>query len=60
MLEENFKEIGKNYEILRKEITKGLRKFLGNFTLNVWKVCRKSVEFQNKFGECLNVKALKL
>ncbi len=25
----------------------GLRKFLGNLTLNLGKVCRKPVEFQN-------------
>ncbi len=40
----------------RKEISKGLRKLLNNFTLNFWKVCRKSVEFQNIFGERLKAK----
>ncbi len=37
-----------------------LRKFLGNFSLNLGKVCRKSVEFQNKFRERLKAKTLKL
>ncbi len=46
----------KNYEIPKKEISQGLRKLLGNFKLNFWKVCRKSTKFQNKFGERLNVK----
>ncbi len=30
-----------------KKINEGLKKFLGNFTLNFEQVCRKSVEFQN-------------
>ncbi len=37
-----------------------LRKFLGNFTLNFRKVCRKPGEFQNKFRERLKVKTLEL
>ncbi len=53
------RKLEKNYEIPKKEISKELKKLLGNFTLNFWKVCRKSVEFQNKFGgERLNVKTL--
>ncbi len=48
--------MGKSYEIPKKEISEGLRKLLGNFTLNFWKVCRKSVKFQNKFGKRLNIK----
>ncbi len=54
------RKLEKNYEIPKKEISKGLRKLLGNFILNFWKVCRKSARFQNKFGEHLKVKALKL
>ncbi len=37
-----------------------MKKFLGNFTLNLGKVCRKSVEFQNKFPEPSKVKILEL
>ncbi len=37
-----------------------MTKFLGNFTLNLGKVCKKSVEFQNIFRECLKVKTLEL
>ncbi len=44
----------------KRDQSEGLRKLLGNFTLNFWKVCRKSVEFQYKFGERLNVKTLEL
>ncbi len=62
-----YAKISTNYcrKILRKleknyEISKWLRKLLGNCTLNFWKIYRKSVEFQNKFGECLKVKPLKL
>ncbi len=47
-------------EISKKEISKGLRKLLINFTLNFWKNCRKSVVFQNKFGEGLTVKTAEL
>ncbi len=32
---------------LIEKINEGLRKFLGNFTFNLGKVCRKSVEFQD-------------
>ncbi len=42
----------------RKNISEGLRKFLGNFTLNLGKVCRKSMEFQNEFRKHLKVKTL--
>ncbi len=42
----------------RKKIGKSLKKILGNFILNLGKVCRKCVEFQNKFRESLNVKTL--
>ncbi len=42
----------------RKKISEGLRKFLGNFTLNLVKVCRKNVEFHNIFRERLRVKTL--
>ncbi len=40
-------KLEKNYEIPKKEINQELRKFLGNFTLNFWKVCTKLIEFQN-------------
>ncbi len=40
-----------NYEIPKKNISEGLRKLLRNFTLNFYKVCRKSAKFQNKFRE---------
>ncbi len=53
------RKLEKNYEIPKKEISIDLRKLLGNFTLS-FKVCKKSVEFQNKFWERLNVKTLKL
>ncbi len=32
---------------LGEKINEELRRFLGNFTLNVGKVCKKSAEFQN-------------
>ncbi len=54
------KKLEKNYEIPKREISKELRNLLGNFTLNFWKVGRKSVEFQNKFRKRLNVTTLKL
>ncbi len=54
------RKLEKNYEISKKEISKELKKLLGNFTLHFWKVGRKFVEFQNKFGERLKVKILKL
>ncbi len=54
------RKLEKNYEIPKKEIGRELRKLLGNFTLNFSKLCRKSVEFQNKFWERSNVKSLKL
>ncbi len=54
------RKLEKNYEIPKEEIGKELRKLLGNFTLNFWKIGRKSAEFQNKFGERLSVKTLKL
>ncbi len=53
------KKLEKKYEIPKKKSVKSWEK-LRNFTLNFWKVCRKSVAFQNKFGEHLNVKTLKL
>ncbi len=34
------RKLKKNYEITKKK-----RKFLGNLTLNLGKVCRKAVEF---------------
>ncbi len=37
-----------------------MKKFLGNFTLNLKKVRRKSVQFQNKFRERLKVKISEL
>ncbi len=55
-----FRKLEKNDEIPKKEISKELRKLLGDFTLNFWKVGAKSVEFQNKFGERLKVKTFKL
>ncbi len=45
---------------LQKKINEWLRKFSENFTLNFGNVCRKSVEFQNKFRERLKVKILEL
>ncbi len=54
------RKLEKNYKNPKKEISKKLRKLLGNFTFNFWKVCGKSVEFQNKFGERLNIKTSKL
>ncbi len=44
----------------RKKFNEGLKKFLGNFTLNLAKVCRKSVEFRNKFRKHLKVKTSEL
>ncbi len=46
---ENRRKILRKFE---KKIGERLKKFLGNFTLNMGKVCRKSVEFQNEFREC--------
>ncbi len=37
----------KNYKIAKKKISEGLKTFSGNFSFNVGKVFRKSVEFQN-------------
>ncbi len=37
-----------------------MRKLSENSTSNLGKVCRKSVEFQNYFPECLKVKTLEL
>ncbi len=54
------RKLEKNYKSLKKEIGKELKKLLKNFTLNFWKVCRKSVEFQNKPEVRLKVKTLKL
>ncbi len=34
LLKKNFKKIGKNYEIPKKEISEGLRKLLRNFRIN--------------------------
>ncbi len=39
------RKLEKNYEITKKKISEGLRKFLGNLTLNLGKAYRKSVEF---------------
>ncbi len=50
-----WKKWRKNYEIPKKEISERLRKLLRNFTLNFWKVCRKSMKFQKKFEDRLNV-----
>ncbi len=44
----------------RKKIIEMFRKFLGNYTLNLGKVCRKCVEFQNKYRVRLKVKILEL
>ncbi len=46
--------------VFRKKIGEKLKNFLGNFTLNLGKVCRKSVKFENKFGERLKVKTFEL
>ncbi len=46
----------KNYKIPKKSISERFEKCLENFTLNLRKVCRKSVELQNKFRERLKVK----
>ncbi len=40
-------KLEKNYELPKKEIDHELRKFLGHFTLNFWKVYTKLIEFQN-------------
>ncbi len=53
------RKLEKNHEIPKK-ISEGLRTFLRNFTLNLGKVCRKSVEFESLFRECLKVKTLEL
>ncbi len=37
-----------------------MRKYLEDSTLNLGKVCRKSLEFQNKFRKCLKVKTWEL
>ncbi len=55
-----FKENSRKITQFRKKSCERLRKFLGNFTLNFGKVCRKSVEFQKKFWERLKAKILKL
>ncbi len=41
-------------------MVKGLRQFLGNFILNLEKVCRKFVEFKIKFRERLKVNTSEL
>ncbi len=53
-MEKNCKEIGGKLERnwrkvmkLWKKVKEGLKKFLRNFTLNLEKVGRKSVEFKN-------------
>ncbi len=58
-MEENFKEIGEKLKF-RKKFSEGLCKCLGNFTLNLEKVFRQTVEFQNKFRERLKVKTCEL
>ncbi len=42
-----FKENSRKIRKFRKKIGERLKKFVGNFTLNLGKICRKSVEFQN-------------
>ncbi len=44
----------------KEKVDEKLRKFLGNFTINLGKVCRKSVRFKNKFRGRLKVKTLEL
>ncbi len=44
----------------RKKVSEGQRKILENFTLNLGKVCRKSMEFQNTFRQCLKIKTSEL
>ncbi len=39
---------------------KSLKKLVGSFTLHLGKVCRKSVEFQNKFRERLKSKNFRI
>ncbi len=46
-MDENVKETGKKIIKFQKKIGERLRKFLGNFTLNLGKVRRKYVESQN-------------
>ncbi len=41
-------------------MAKKVRKFVGNFTLNLGEIWRKCVEFQNKFRELLKIKSLEL
>ncbi len=41
------RKLEKNYKIAKKKISVGQKKFSGNFSLNLGKVFRKSVEFQN-------------
>ncbi len=49
-------QIYRNARQIPKKISKRLRIFLENFTLNLGKVEGKSEEFQNKFRERLKVK----
>ncbi len=46
MITGGLKKLDKNYKIA-KYVSVGSKKFSGNFSLNLWKVFRKSVEFQN-------------
>ncbi len=46
-MEENIKEIIEKLWNTPKKFSLRLRKSLVNFTLNLGKVCRKPVEFQN-------------
>ncbi len=57
-MEEHFKKIQEKLRNSEKRIGEMLRKFLGNFTLNLGQVFRKSMDFQNKFPERLKVKFL--
>ncbi len=43
----NFKKIPEKLTNSEKKIGKWVRKFLVNSTLNLRKICRKSMEFQN-------------
>ncbi len=44
---EFLRKFEKNYGIPKKKIGERLRKCLGNFSLNLRKICRKSVDSQN-------------
>ncbi len=48
--------VNESYEIPKKKLVKELE----NFILNLGKVCKKSVEFQNEFREHLKVETLEI